>query len=115
MPFVTGKIVFGSDFKPFFGATVYVRLEEVSRIDHVAELVAIAVMREVHAGGPPDEINFTLEAPHLESRARYVVRIHVDVDDDGQAGIGDYVSTASHLVMAEADSTVLLIPVKRIS
>jgi uncharacterized lipoprotein YbaY len=116
MPGVTGTIVFGADLEPFVGATVYVRLEDVSRIDASALVVAETVRREVRAGGQaPSEIKFSLKGPPLDPRARYVVRVHVDVDADGQVGVGDYVSTESHPVLVGVGPTMLLIPVKRVS
>jgi uncharacterized lipoprotein YbaY len=116
MPLVTGIIVFGEDIEPFVGATVYARLEDVSRIDNSALVVAETVLWEARAGGQaPSELEFTFETSPLDPRARYVVRVHVDVDADGQVGTGDYVSTASHVVSAGVSTTKLLIPVKRVS
>jgi len=115
MPAVTGTIVFGSDLEPFVGATVYVRLEDVSRIDAPALVVAEMVLQEVRAGGQaPPRLEFTIELPPLNPRARYGVRVHVDVDADGQIGAGDYVSTISHPVKAGGGATMLIIPVKRV-
>lgn len=116
MPVVTGSIVFGADLEPFAGATVYVRLEDASRINAPALVVAETVLRDVQAGGQdPDRIEFTIDAPPLDTRARHVVRVHVDVDADGQVGIGDYVSTISHPLKAGDGAATLLIPVKRVS
>ena len=116
MPVVIGTIVFGVDLELFAGATVYVRLEDVSRINTSALVVAETVLQDVRAGGQvQNRIEFTINAPPLDSRARYVVRVHVDVDVDGQVGIGDYVSTVSHAVNAGGGTTTLLIPVKRVS
>jgi putative lipoprotein len=116
MHVVTGTIVFGADLEPFTGATVHARIEDVSRADAPAGVAAESVLREVGAGGKaPGWLAFTIEAPFLEPRARYVVRVHVDVDVDGQVGVGDYVSTASHPVSVGGGATNLLIPVKRVS
>ena len=115
MPVVTGTIVFGADLEPLVGATVYVRLEDVSRIDAPAHVVAEIVLREVRAGGQaPNKLEFTLEIPLLDPKRRYSVRVHVDVDGDGRVGVGDYVSPASHPVLTGVDSAHLLIPVKRV-
>jgi hypothetical protein len=116
MSVVAGSIVFGADFEPFVGATVYVRLEDVSRINASAFVVAQSVLPDVQAVGQiPGPIEFTLDAPPLDPRAMYVVRIHVDVDADGQVGIGDYVSTISHPVKVGVGATTLIIPVKRVA
>ncbi len=116
MPKVTGSIVFGEDIVPFVGATVYARLEDVSLTDTSARTVAESVMLNIEAGGQaPNEIAFTIDAPCLNPGARYVVRVHVDLDADGQIGVGDYVSTASQTVSAGGSNAKLLIPVKRVS
>lgn len=116
MPVVSGTIVFGSDLEPFAGATVYVRLEDISRINVSAPVVAETVLQEVRAGGQaPIQLEFTIDAPPLDPRAILSVRVHVDVDADGQVGIGDYVSTISHPIKAGIDATMILIPVKRVS
>ena len=113
---MTGTIVFGADLEPFVGATVHARLEDVSRADAPARVAAESVLREVEAGRQaPNRLEFTIEAPPLEPRASYVVRVHVDVDGDGQVGVGDYVSTASHPVAVRGSATQLSIPVKRVS
>jgi len=113
---VTGTIVFGADLEPFVGATVYVRLEEVSRADAPAIVMAETVLPEVRIGGQaPSQLEFTIEFPSLDPRGRYVVRVHVDVDADGQVGVGDYVSTASHPVLVGDGATTLSVPVKRVS
>lgn len=116
MPVVSGTIVFGADLEPFAGAIVYVRLEDVSRIDASAVMVAETVLQDVRAGGQaPSQLEFTIDAPPLDPRARYIVRVHVDVDADGQVGIGDYVSTISHSVPTDVEAPRLLIPLKRVS
>ena len=76
--------------------TVRVRLEDVSRADAPARVVAEAVVREARLAAP---VPFALRAPAVDERARYVVRAHVDVDGDGAVGLGDYVSTQSTPVL----------------
>jgi putative lipoprotein len=116
MPEVSGTIVFGADLEPFTGATVYVRLEDVSLMDIAAPTVAETILRDVRAGGQaPTQLEFTVAAPPLEPKVRYNVRVHVDVDADGQVSIGDYVSTISHSVKAGVEAARLLIPVTRVS
>lgn len=113
---VSGTILFGADLNPFVGATVYARIEDAGRADARAQVVAESVLPSVAAGGPPPvRIEFKIEAPLLEPRAGYGIRVHVDVDGDGRVGIGDYVSTASHPLQSGGHSTRVTIPVKRVS
>jgi uncharacterized lipoprotein YbaY len=112
MPEVSGSIVFGADLKPFAGATVYVRLEDVVP-DAPAALVAETVLRHVQAGGQgPTSLEFAIDAPPLDPRKKYVVRVKVYVDADGQL---NYSSTAYHEVKAGVEAARLLIPVQRVS
>ena len=105
----------GKISSPSPGATIHVRLEDVSYIDAPARLVAETVLPEARAGcQAPSQLAFTIDAPTLNPRARYVVRVHVDVDADGQISLGDYISTMSYRVEAGQETTTLLIPVKRV-
>jgi uncharacterized lipoprotein YbaY len=116
MHVVAGKIVFGVDLEPFVGATIYVRLEDVSRVDAPARVAAETVLLNARAGGQAsNELEFTIDAAPLDPRSRYVVRVHVDIDGDGQVGVGDYVSTVSYPVLVGGDTTMLSIRVKRVS
>ncbi|HEX6044354.1 MAG TPA: YbaY family lipoprotein [Pyrinomonadaceae bacterium] len=99
-PFVRGRILFDKDVAPFTGATVYVRLENVSRADAAAEVAAEQVLRGVsHRGGEEEALPFELRVESVDERAQYSVRVHVDVDGDGELSPGDYVSPASHPVL----------------
>ena len=94
------EIVFDEAVQPFSGATVYVRLEDVSRMDTAARVVVEQVLREVSY--QPDrstQLAVDLRGPPPDAGASYAVRVHVDVDDDGEVSPGDYISTQSYPVM----------------
>lgn len=90
---------------------MHVRLEDVSRVDAAAILVAEQVIRGVQAGGDVRQVGFAIHGDALEPRAHYVVRVHVDVDNDGTVSVGDYVSTASHPVTSNIFPETMTIPV----
>jgi uncharacterized lipoprotein YbaY len=115
MLLVKGTIIFDDDDEPPAGATVYVRLEDVSRADAPATVVAEEVIREARPGPQAGWLAFTLHGGPLDPRRRYGVRVHVDVDGDGAVGVGDYVSTASHPVWADRVPMRLSVAVRRIS
>jgi uncharacterized lipoprotein YbaY len=98
--FVRGRIFFDKDAGSFTGATVYVRLENVSRADAAAELVAEQVLRGVaHRYGEEQALPFELEVESVNERGEYSVRVHVDVDGDRAIGLGDYITTQSYPVL----------------
>lgn len=111
MLLVQGIILFDGDGEPVSDATVYVHLEDVSRADAAARVVAAQVIRGVHAGGAIRQMEFAIYGEELEPRTHYGVRVHVDVDNDGAVSAGDYVSTASHPVTADLVPVILTIPV----
>ena len=100
MALVRGRILFDKDVGPFTSATVYVRLENVSRADAAAVCVAEQVHREVsHAAGEEKTLPFELHVDAVNERAEYSVRVHVDVDGDGAISTGDYISPESYPVL----------------
>jgi uncharacterized lipoprotein YbaY len=109
-----GTIIFDDD-EPSAGAIVYVRLEDVSRADAPATVVAEQVIREARPGPQAGGLEFTLHGGPLDPQRRYSVRVHVDMDGDGAVGAGDYVSTTSHPVWADRVPVRLSVAVRRIS
>jgi uncharacterized lipoprotein YbaY len=108
---ISGTIQFEDVRQPAQDVTVYVRVEEVSRLDAPASRVAEVVLRGVHIfpGSPP--IPFTMGEIFPVPSRRYVVRVHADVDGDGKVSRGDYVSVQSYPVLdtAEADSVDIVV------
>ena len=97
---VHGEVVFDETAQPFSGATVYVRLEDVSREDAPAQIMAEQILRDVsHTAGSATQLQFAIEGTIPDERARYAVRVHVDIDGDGQISGGDYISMESYPVL----------------
>ncbi|HEU4855293.1 MAG TPA: hypothetical protein VFS89_08420 [Nitrosospira sp.] len=94
---VSGEIIFTGDRHVFRNATVYIRLEEVGPADARSRIVAEQVLRDVtYEQGRP--LFFELRAT-VPSGVSHRVRVHIDIDGDGQISPGDYISTESHPVM----------------
>lgn len=77
------------------GGTLYVRIEDVSRADAPAELIAetaIPIERPLAAG---EELPFTLEIPALDAAAHYSLRAHLDTTGTRRIDPGDRISTQS--------------------
>lgn len=90
MQLVKGKITFAAETPPFTGATIYVRLENVTEADIAAKVVADYVQRDVafdpKAGG---DLSFSLASDPPDPRASYTVRVHIDIDGVGEVSKGD--------------------------
>jgi uncharacterized lipoprotein YbaY len=80
-------------------ATVHVRLEDVSRADAPSTLVAeltLPLTASLPAGAA---LPFAIIAPHIDERASYTVRVHVDVSGTGDVTVGDLLSTTAYPVL----------------
>jgi uncharacterized lipoprotein YbaY len=97
---VQGEIVIDETGNSFSGATVHVRLEDTSRADAPARIVAEQVLEDVsHTAGAETRLPFALEATSVDEKSRYTVRAHVDVDGDGKVSRGDFLSMESYPVL----------------
>jgi len=106
---ISGTIEFHDVRQPAGDVTVYVRVEEASRADAPAAMVAQVMLRgvEVAAAAPP--LRFELQQIPTVPSGRYVVRAHADVDGDGRITRGDYISTQSYPVLTGAAADVVKI------
>ena len=100
MELVKGKITFEDETQPFTGATIYVRLENITDADTTAQVVADYVQRDV-AFDPKtaSEFSFSIAGDPPDPRASYAVRVHVDIDGDGEVSKGDFISMQSYPVI----------------
>jgi uncharacterized lipoprotein YbaY len=96
-PLVSGSVILGGEVGSFSGATVYVRLEDVSRADAAAVLLAEQVLEGVsHRAGAEDSLEFALYGRRPAEGTDCNVSVHVDVDGDGEVSRGDYVTVESY-------------------
>ena len=95
---VTGQIYFDESAKQFTGATLRVKLEEVSRADAAAREISRLVIPEFSCsrGDPP--LDFALSAGRINPDHRYEVRVHLDLNGNGEYTPGDQITTQSYPV-----------------
>ena len=97
---VSGDIYFEETSKPVSNATVYIRLEDVSRLDAASVLISEEILYDAAlVGDGKDRLNFKLYGEVPDAKADYIVRVHVDVDKDGQVSQGDYITMESYPVL----------------
>jgi uncharacterized lipoprotein YbaY len=109
---VTGTIVFPAAAPAGPPATIHVRIEDVSRADAPATVLASLTLEAVAVPPPAGEpVTFAIPVTTYDPGARYTVRVHVDRDGDGRVSRGDLVSTAHHPVLTAGAGTVVTVPV----
>ncbi len=97
---VTGEILFAQETHSFSGATVYVRLEDVSLADAPAKVVAEQVISDLsYEAGSQAKLEFRLYGEIPDERASYSVFVHVDLNGDEKVSRGDYISMESYPVL----------------
>lgn len=96
---VEGEIRFPPGAPTFVGATVRVRLLDVTRADAPSRTVAELTIPHVSHSGGPRGIAFALAAKGVDPRAHYIVQVHVDVNGDGRVSRGDFITTESYPVL----------------
>ena len=100
MQLVKGKITFEKETPPFTGATLYVRLENVTDADIASQVVADYVQQNVAFDPNTDrELLFSIAGDAPDSRVSYAVRVHIDIDGDGAVSRGDLISMQSYPVI----------------
>ena len=115
VPLVQGKITFEEVAPPFTGATLYVRLENITSADIASETVADYVERDV-AFDPKtsSDLSFAIAGNPPDPRASYAVRVHIDIDGDGAVSHGDFISMQSYPVITFGHPRELSILVRQV-
>ena len=87
---VKGVIEFPEVLQPLRGATLWIRLQDVSRADGDAQIVGEQVLRGISVSTPGEHIAFALDAPVLDPRSSYAIEAHLDIRGSGDVDVGDY-------------------------
>jgi uncharacterized lipoprotein YbaY len=96
-----GEVEFPEVASPVRGATLHVRLLDVSRADASARIVAGTVLENVSVTAAGHRIVFALEVGDLDTRSTYSLEAHLDVDGSGEVTSGDY-RTMEHFDVSPA-------------
>ena len=110
-PLLRGKIIFENNVKSFAGATVYIRLEDVTMQDAPSKLILQQVINNVSYGSGADDIaghnhhqkklQFALFGDRIvvDARRLYTITVHIDVDNNGKINPGDFINMESYPVI----------------
>jgi uncharacterized lipoprotein YbaY len=106
-PIVKGHIVLDKNVKSFSGATIYVSLLDVTMQDAGSKLISQQVIKDVsyYCDDYNDlicnqkKIGFELFSDMTNFRRMYSISVHIDVDNNGEVNLGDYISMESYPVI----------------
>lgn len=112
---VKGTVTFEDDAPPFTGATMYVSVENTSVADIASEVVADYVERDVaFVPKTAKVLLFEIAAEVPDPRASYSVKVHIDIDGDGEVSLGDFISMQSYPVITGGHPTEISILVRQV-
>lgn len=98
---VRGTLQIRADIPAIRNATATIRLEHVPHADAAASVLATTILHVSHQPGDVTRIPFAIAIP-AEGPTRHLnLFAHVDVDGDGELGIGDLVTTQAYPVGSE--------------
>src|SRR5262245_42826717 len=111
VPLVEGKIVFDGDVPAFSGATLRVRVEDVSRMDAPAGVPGEFVKVISYDGTP---IPFKVSGQSPDQSHRYNVRVHISIDGSDDIKKGDFITTQSYPVLTHGAPGNITVHVKKV-
>ena len=105
---IEGEISFKGVENRIGGATIYVRLEDISIEDDAGKTLVEQVIRDVTVD-PSDlqTYRYLIEHRELEPKNTYRVRVHLDSDSSGDITEGDFAWTAPYHASYAVGSSVL--------
>jgi uncharacterized lipoprotein YbaY len=92
------------------GATAYVRVEDVSRVDSAAPVVAEEALTDLSP--PPQQV--ALAVGDVEPRDDYSVRVHVSLNGSRDVDAGDYVTTQAYPVLTRGATDQTRVRLQRV-
>ena len=105
---IEGEITFKGVENRIGGATIYVRLEDLSIQDDAGKTLAEQVIRDVSVDpSAPPTYRYLIEHRELEPKDSYRIRVHLDADNSGDISEGDFAWTAPYHASMAVGSSVL--------
>ena len=95
-------------------STLYVRVEDVSRVDAAADVVAEIAIPVDHPLAEGAELPFTLTVPDIDDQAHYSVRAHLDTTGSRRIDSGDRISMQSYPVATFGNPDEAIIDARKV-
>ena len=92
---VTASIVFAEPL-PAGEHTARIAVEDVSRADAPATIVAQTTVPLTGPMDAGDRFTVELPVPEIDDHASYIVRAHIDSSGSGDVSTGDHITTRSY-------------------
>jgi hypothetical protein len=113
---ITGKI-FLIDGKPFFNATIYIHVIDISFLDTYSNILYTHIIKDIdYFKNSTFNIDFTfhIEKVQIKQDKNYSLQIHIDVDNDKKISIGDYINMENYPLINFIKSNNSFVNLKRI-
>lgn len=113
-PLLTGNVIVEGG-RGFSDAQMRIMVEDVSRLNAASTRIAEQVIDGVSydpSGGVP--LQFSVEGVVPNDRANYTVRVHVDVDRDGNVSRGDFITMESYPVLTRGHPERVTVRVREV-
>ena len=112
---IRGKIVFQGDLKDISGASVSVRIQDVSRADGPSVTISEYRIEKLPVGtNTRTSVPFEITMDIIPTRAYCTIWAHIDVDGDDQVSIGDYITMESFPVTAASSANFVVVRVRQV-
>lgn len=116
---VTGTVRLPVVSKSFRNAAAHVRVEDVSRMDVSATLIAaqridVSVSEADIESGRASRFEFEIQGEITDERNLYVVSVHIDVDGAGKISRGDYITTGLYPVLTRGNPDRVVVDIDEV-
>lgn len=110
-----GAVELDPEVGTFSGANVHIYLEDVSQADANAKIVdKVTFCDAFHKIGTGSSLEFALRCEKVNPKSHYSVRVHIDLQREGQVYVGDYVTAQSYPVLTFGHPEHVTVHVKKV-
>jgi len=100
--FIKGEITVENG-KSFQNATIYVRLEDVSKADAPSKVLSESILKNVNFDSSSAAIPFDLTVESIDDNSDYNVSVHIDLNNNGKLDKGDFINMSSYPIRTPND------------
>ena len=113
---IQGDITFEGGQIDISSADVYIRLQDVSRVDAASVTIAEQRVESLPQGtNTSNTIPFELIADIKNNRGSLIIAAHVDLSKDRKISVGDYITMQSYSILIGSPCTYYSVKVRRVN